>query len=85
MSHDEIIHVPVAKPLFFVEILNDDRSHGIIIARLDRFDQALQIYDDLIRDEPTMRVMMRHMSHVYRNYIPRRLHNSLDRSREYPQ
>lgn len=84
MADNDVLHLPVAKPLFFVEILNDDTSHGIIIARCDRFDQAIEIYDRLIGEKPTMRVMMRHMSHVYRNYIPQRLHNSLDRSREYP-
>jgi hypothetical protein len=42
------------------------------------------MYDDLVADRPLMRVVMRHMSHVYRNYIPRRLDNTYDRGAEYP-
>lgn len=75
------------EPYFFVEICSDDRGHGIIVARYRRFAPALDYYELLVDTvpPPTMRVVMRHMAHVYRNYIPRRLDNSRDRSREYPQ
>lgn len=69
---------------YFVEILSDDINHGIIVGRFDRWRDAAKMYDGLVADRPLMRVVMRHMSHVYRNYIPDRLHNSYDRRREYP-
>ncbi|NUU41415.1 hypothetical protein [Tardiphaga robiniae] len=71
-------------PDFWVEIWNDDSSHFIRLHAYGRFDPALAKWRDLVKDEPAMRVVMRHRAHVYRNYIPKRLHNSYDRSREYP-
>lgn len=40
---------------FFVEILNDDDTHGIIATKLDNFDQALGKYRCLTRGKPRMR------------------------------
>ena len=71
------LHIPGQKN-YFVEILSDDRNHGIIVGRFDRWRHAAQMYDDLVADRPLMRVVMRHMSHVYRNY-PARQDNSFDR------
>lgn len=76
------IHVPGDKE-FWVEVLNDDDTYGLVVARFDRFDDALALYDRLTRNS-LMRVIMRQRAHVFRNYIPERLHNSYDRSREYP-
>jgi hypothetical protein len=83
MRREPIIVEPERKE-FFVEVLSDDAAHGIIVARFGRFDPALRAYETLIADKPLMRVVMRKMAHMYRNYIPARLHNSYDRSREYP-
>ena len=77
------IHLPGPKD-FWVEVINDEASHGLIVARFDRFDPALRFYERLIVDAQ-LRVVMRHRAHVYRNFIPARLHNSYDRRREYPQ
>lgn len=86
-DHSKPIRITEGKPLFFVEICSDDRGHSIIVFRRHHFDDALRIYEKLIgtAPPPQMRVVMRHMSHVYRNYIPARLHNSIDRNREYEQ
>ncbi|WP_398471919.1 hypothetical protein [Tardiphaga sp.] len=74
-------------PYFFVEISDDDNRHGIIVARFRRFAHALEYYNLLVKTvpPPQMRVVMRHQAHVYRNYIPTRLDNSFDRSRERRQ
>lgn len=77
------IYLPGPKD-FYVEVLNDDRSHGIIVAAFDRFQPALNHYEALLRRSKEMRLVMRHGAHIYRNHIPERLHNSYDRSREYP-
>ena len=69
---------------YWVEILNDDRTHGIIVGEFERWQMAVEMYERLIRGRPQMRVVMRHVAHIYRNYIPDRLHNSYDRSQEYP-
>lgn len=76
------IHIPGDKE-FWVEVMNDDASHGLVVARFDRFDPAAAFYERLIRDS-RMRVVFRQRMHVWRNYIPARLHNSYDRRREYP-
>ncbi len=77
------LHIPGPKN-YWVEILNDDDTYGIIVGRFDRWKLADAMYERLIEGRPQMRVVMRHVSHVYRNYIPQRLHNSYDRAREYP-
>jgi hypothetical protein len=35
-----------------VEVLSDDRSHGIIVAAFDRFQLALNACDKLLRGRP---------------------------------
>lgn len=71
-------------PDFWVEVWNDDKTHFIRISEHGRFDPARDAYNELIKTKPAMRVVMRHRTHCYRNYIPARLHNSYDREREYP-
>lgn len=69
---------------FYVEVCNDDDTFGIIVARFDSFDAALGEYNRLMNEPPLMRLVMRNRAHIYRKFIPERLHNSYDRSREYP-
>jgi hypothetical protein len=71
-------------PEYLVEVLTDDRAHAIVVGAFDHFEPALRYYKRLIAREPPLRVMMRRFAHVYGNYIPARLHNSYDRSAEYP-
>ncbi len=76
------LYVPGDKE-FWIEVMNDDRTHGLIVARFDRFDPALAFYENLIKDAQ-LRVVFRQRMHVWRNHIPARLHNSYDLRREYP-
>lgn len=57
----------------WVEILSDDRAHGIIVGKFERWQPAVDHYDDLVRDRPQMRVVMRKVAHIYRDYTPDRL------------
>jgi hypothetical protein len=70
---------------FWVEVWNDDDTHYITISTHARFDPAVAAFDALVKSRPAMRVVMRKRAHIYRSYIPARLHNSFDRTREYPQ
>lgn len=86
MTPPDIDRVPIRIPGpkdFWVEVMCDDRCHGLIVARFDNFDAALGEYKRLIKGEAQMRVVMRHRAHIYRNYIPPRLHNRYPRDIDY--
>ncbi len=85
MALDRTSILPDGPPDFWVEIWNDDDTHFIRISEHAHFDAAIAAYERLTKPQPAMRVVMRKRAHVYRNYIPARLHNTYDRSREYPQ
>lgn len=57
----------------WVEILSDDRAHGIIVGKFELWREAIEYYDKLVRGRPLMRVVMRKIAHVYRDYTPDRL------------
>jgi hypothetical protein len=83
MTKSEPIYVEDGPPEYWVEVMNDEASHGLIIARFHRFTPATRFYEKLIDGSP-LRVVMRQRAPVFRNYIPARLHNAYDRAREYP-
>jgi hypothetical protein len=85
MARDGSLILPEGPPDFWVEVWNDDNTHYITISTHGRFDAAVAAFERLIKPSPPMRVVMRKRAHVYRNYIPARLHNSYDRTMEYPQ
>lgn len=69
---------------YWVEIWSDDDKTYETISKHRRFALALEAYTKLVAEQPNVRVVMRHRAHVYRNHFPARLHNSYDRSKEYP-
>lgn len=69
---------------YWVEVLNDDASYGLIVGAFDSFGAAYTEYDRLMTPRPLLRLVMRQRSQMIRNHIPARLHNQLDRRHEYP-
>jgi hypothetical protein len=55
-----------------------------VVGRHHQFDPAQAHFAELIAGKPPMRVTLRRFAQLYGNYIPPRLHNSYDRSAEYP-
>ncbi|EKS26718.1 hypothetical protein [Afipia felis] len=67
------LHGVFGDKLHWVEILSDDGAHGIIVGKFERWQPAVDYYDDLVRGRPQMRVVMRKVAHVFRDYTPDRL------------